>query len=80
MQNQIYKEELEDCLEYGIKRAVLSDTERIEDDNLILYRKYSRKDICKLLNWKSVWYCQEFSNYFYSRYESHLKYYKENQS
>ena len=53
LQNQIYKEELEDCLEYGIKRAVLSDTERIEDDNLVLYRKYSRKDICKLLNWKS---------------------------
>ena len=22
-------------------------------DNLVLYRKYSRKDICKLLNWKS---------------------------
>ena len=27
--------------------------EKIINDNLILYRKYSRKDICKLLNWKS---------------------------
>ena len=49
----IYKEELEDCLEYGIKRATLKPEEKIENDNLVLYRKYSRKDICKLLNWKS---------------------------
>lgn len=25
----------------------------LEDENLVLYRKYTRKDVCKLLNWKS---------------------------
>lgn len=53
LQNSIYKEELEDCLEYGIKRATVLEAEKIEDNNLVLYRKYSRKDICKLLNWQS---------------------------
>ena len=42
-----------DCLEYGMKRATLKPEEKIINDNLVLYRKYSRKDVCKLLNWKS---------------------------
>ena len=53
LQEEIYKKEFEDCINYGIKRASLNPAERIENDNLILYRKYSRKDICKLLNWNS---------------------------
>jgi superfamily II DNA or RNA helicase/HKD family nuclease len=47
-----YKKQLEDCLDYGIKRSTLKETEKIIDHNLVLYRTYSRKDVCKLLNWK----------------------------
>lgn len=53
LKSEIYTSELSDCLEYGIKRATLKPEERITNDNLVLYRKYSRKDVCKLLNWKS---------------------------
>jgi len=53
LKSDIYISELIDCLEYGIKRATLKPEEVITNDNLVLYRKYSRKDICKLLNWKS---------------------------
>lgn len=53
LKSEIYVQELSDCLEYGLKRAMLKPEEKIVDDNLVLYRKYSRKDICKLLNWKS---------------------------
>ncbi|MBQ5471634.1 MAG: DEAD/DEAH box helicase [Treponema sp.] len=53
LKSSVYVNELSDCLEYGLKRAMLKPEEKIVDDNLILYRKYSRKDICKLLNWKS---------------------------
>ena len=53
LKSDIYISELSDCIEYGIKRATLKPDERIVNDNLVLYRKYSRKDICKLLNWKS---------------------------
>ncbi|MBP3366237.1 MAG: DEAD/DEAH box helicase [Treponema sp.] len=48
-----YKAELSDCLSYGLKRAALKENEIAADDNLVLYRKYTRKDVCKLLNWKS---------------------------
>ena len=53
LKSDIYISELSDCLEYGIKRATLKPEEKIINDNLVLYRKYSRKDVCKLLNWKS---------------------------
>lgn len=53
LKSSIYKAELLDCLSYGIKRASLKPDEVLENDNLILYRKYTRKDVCKLLNWKS---------------------------
>ncbi len=52
LENHSFKDYLDDCLDYGLKRACLKEDEKIEDHNLILYRKYSRKDVCKLLNWK----------------------------
>ena len=47
-----YKYGLLDYLEQGIKQAILKPGEIMENNNLILYRKYYRKDICKLLNWE----------------------------
>ena len=52
LQNENYLRELYDCLEYGLEKARLQKTEQYGSYNLVLYRKYSRKDICKLLNWK----------------------------
>lgn len=53
LEDEIFKMELRDCLEYGLRRAALKKGEIQEDDNFVLYRKYTRKDVCKLLNWKS---------------------------
>ena len=53
LNNELYVKEISDCLSYGLKRATLKDDEVRVDNNLVLYRKYSRKDVCKLLNWKS---------------------------
>ena len=53
LSNDFFKAELLDVLSYGIKRASLKENEILVDDNLVLYRKYSRKDVCKLLNWRS---------------------------
>ena len=53
LNNEFYVKEISDCLSYGLKRATLKDNEVRVDNNLVLYRKYSRKDVCKLLNWKS---------------------------
>lgn len=53
LNNKLYAKEISDCLSYGLKRASLKENEIQVDNNLVLYRKYSRKDVCKLLNWKS---------------------------
>lgn len=52
LKSPVYKTELEDCIQYGLKRAFIKNSEKYIDHNLVLYRKYSRKDVCKLLNWK----------------------------
>ena len=50
LQNENYLRELYDCLEYGLEKACLRKTEQYGSHNFVLYRKYSRKDVCKLLN------------------------------
>lgn len=51
LKNQNYKTELEDCINYGLSKAKLKLNEHFENHNLVLYRKYSRKDVFKILNW-----------------------------
>ena len=53
LKNKLYEAELSDTLNYAIKRASIKSSEIRYDDNFVLYRKYTRKDVCKLLNWKS---------------------------
>ncbi len=50
-QEKKYLEELQTVIEYGLMRYhdYYSNT---DDDNLVLYQKYSRKDVCRILNWK----------------------------
>ena len=53
LENVNYKSELEDIIKYGLQRGTLKENEIREDNSFILYRKYSRKEVCKLLNWES---------------------------
>ncbi|MBQ9885746.1 MAG: DUF3427 domain-containing protein [Lachnospiraceae bacterium] len=46
-----YKKELNSLIEYGLKKYEDCYSEH-DEDNLVLYEKYSRKDICRLLNWE----------------------------
>ena len=64
LQNENYLHELYDCLEYGLEKACLRKTEQYGSHNFVLYRKYSRKDVCKLLNWKKNITPQNISGYF----------------
>lgn len=49
--NSNYRQEFEDCINYGLSKAKLKQNEHFENHNLVLYRKYSRKDVFKILNW-----------------------------
>ncbi|MCR4939323.1 MAG: DEAD/DEAH box helicase [Treponemataceae bacterium] len=50
LQNELYKNHLLDLLEYGMNKATIKDEEVYGDDGLIYYRKYSRKDVFKIMN------------------------------
>jgi len=40
-----------DLVEYGLARYTDNYTDT-DEDNLVLYQKYSRRDVCRILNWK----------------------------
>lgn len=44
-------EEMSDLIKYGLKRYHDLYSEH-DENHLVLYQKYSRKDVCRLLNWK----------------------------
>lgn len=51
LQHMEFFAELKNLVEYGLKKY--RDVYRNHDeDNLVLYAKYSRKDVCRLLNWE----------------------------
>ena len=50
LKNNLYKEHLLDLLEYGINKATIKENEVYGNDGLIYYRKYSRKDVFKIMN------------------------------
>ena len=46
-----FLEAVEDLIEYGLARnrdLYFKD----DEDNLVLYQKYSRRDVCRILNWE----------------------------
>ena len=48
--NEEFKNQLRDLIEYGLMRYkdLYSNA---DENNLVLYEKYSRKDVCRILNW-----------------------------
>lgn len=51
LQRKEFIEELQALVSYGLKKYVDKYSDH-DEDNLVLYEKYSRKDVCRLLNWE----------------------------
>ena len=47
LNNPVYYKHLNDVLDYGLAKY----QDKYGPDNLTLYEKYSRKDVCRLINW-----------------------------
>ena len=45
-------EQLKDVLDFGLKRFENIYLPEMDHNGLTLYQKYSRKDVCRLLNWE----------------------------
>ncbi len=50
LNNSQFREELQNLIEYGFMRYKDMYTKH-DENNLVLYEKYSRKDVCRLMNW-----------------------------
>ena len=46
-----FQKELSNLIEYGLKKYMDLYSNH-DTDNFVLYQKYSRKDVCRLLNWE----------------------------
>lgn len=46
-----FRDAVDDLIKYGLSRYsdTYSDT---DEDNLVLYQKYSRRGVCRILNWE----------------------------
>lgn len=53
LSNSCFRYWLEDLLSYTSRKYKHEYSTRYEDTNLTLYQKYTRKDVCRLLNWDS---------------------------
>ena len=73
LQNSLYKEHLLDLLEYGIKKATIKENEIYGDDGLVYYRKYSRKDVFKIMNFDKDQNPQNVGGYIIQEVEGRKK-------
>lgn len=73
LQNQLYKEHLLDLLEYGINKATIKENEVYGDDGLVYYRKYSRKDVFKIMNFDKDQNPQNVGGYIIQEVEGKKK-------
>lgn len=46
-----FREATADLIEYGLSRYTDTYSDA-DEDNLVLYQKYSRRDVCRILNWE----------------------------
>ena len=50
LKNNAFKTEVRNLIDFGIRKYVDNYTKH-DRNNLVLYEKYSRKDVCRILNW-----------------------------
>lgn len=67
LQDSYFKECVLDALEFGISRAQARYENRYKDTDFVLYEKYSREDVARLLRWEKEPNYQNIGGYFYDK-------------
>lgn len=67
LQDSYFKECVLDALEFGISRAQARYGNRYKDTDFVLYEKYSREDVARLLQWEKEPNYQNIGGYFYDK-------------
>ncbi len=53
LSHETYRKHILDLIDYGLLKYKTEYNSQVEGENLTLYGKYSRKDVCRLLNWQN---------------------------
>lgn len=51
LSHETYRKHVLDVIDYGLLKYKTEYNAQVEGENLTLYAKYSRRDVCRLLNW-----------------------------
>lgn len=51
LSHETYRNHVLDVIDYGLLKYKTEYNSQVEGENLTLYAKYSRRDVCRLLNW-----------------------------
>lgn len=66
--NDVFVKLLQELLDYGIFRYRRNvDRFKYRDTDFVLYHKYSKSDVCRLLNWDKNINAQNIGGYFYDK-------------
>ena len=66
LKNAVFVKLLNELLDYGIYRYKKNvDKYKYKDTDFVLYQKYTKSDVCRLLNWDKNINAQNIGGYFY---------------
>ncbi len=65
LKKSIFKDTLQEIIDFGIRRFETRYRNRYKDTHLVLYEKYTYEDVCHLLNWTTKVNAQIIGGYFY---------------
>ena len=68
MKNKQFFKIIRELINYGLYRNYLNYKNTYEDTNLVLYKKYTYEDVCRLLNWKKNEVPLNIGGYKYDKY------------
>lgn len=70
LENRSFYKLLDELVDYGMLRNKKYYSERYKDTDFVLYQKYTKSEVCRLLNWSKNQNPQNIGGYFYDR-ETH---------
>lgn len=65
--NDVFIRLLNELLDYGILRYKKYYSNRYKNTDFVLYQKYTKSDVCRLLNWSKNQNPQNIGGYFYDK-------------
>ena len=70
LENQAFKNMIQELITFGLSRYQIQYSNTYQDTSLVLYKKYTYEDVCRLLNWEHGEVALNIGGY---KYDKHTK-------